>query len=57
VGLREFLKPRPDRFLQSLITQAAITYQGVTALQAYVAERSDERAAANVIHNIVVKIT
>jgi len=46
VGLREFFKPRQDKFLQSLIRQAEITLAGMVALEAYMKKRSDKHAAA-----------
>jgi len=46
VGLKEFFKPRQDRFLQLLIQQAEITLQGVNALESYMKKRSDKRAAS-----------
>jgi predicted phosphate transport protein (TIGR00153 family) len=46
MGLKEFFKPRQDRFLQSLIGQAEITLQGMDALELYMKKRSDKHAAA-----------
>ncbi len=46
LGLRDLLKPRPDKFLQSLIRQAEITLQGMNALEAYMKKRSAKHAAA-----------
>jgi predicted phosphate transport protein (TIGR00153 family) len=46
MGLKEFFKPRQDKFLQLLIHQAEITLQGMDALEAYVTKRSDKHAAA-----------
>jgi predicted phosphate transport protein (TIGR00153 family) len=46
VGLREFFKPRQDRFLQSLVRQAEITLEGMDALQAYMKKPSDKYAVA-----------
>jgi hypothetical protein len=46
VGLREFFKPRQDKFLQSLIEQAEITLQGMDALESYMKKRSDKHATA-----------
>jgi uncharacterized protein len=46
VGLREFLKPRQDKFLLSLIAQAEITLQGLVALESYMKKKSDKYAAA-----------
>jgi predicted phosphate transport protein (TIGR00153 family) len=46
VGLKEFFKPRQDKFLQSLILQAEITLQGMDALESYMKKRSDKHAAA-----------
>ncbi len=46
MGLRGFLKPRPDRFLQLLIQQAEVTLLGMQALEAYMKKRSDKHAAS-----------
>ena len=46
MGMREFFKPRQDKFLQSLIHQAEITLEGMDALEAYMKKRSDKFAAA-----------
>jgi len=46
VGLREFIRPRQDKFLQSLIGQAETTLVGMVALEAYMKKRSDKYAAA-----------
>ena len=46
MGLKEFLKPRPDRFLNLLIEQAEITLQGMDALESYMKKRSDKHAAS-----------
>jgi len=45
VGLKEFFKPRQDRFLQLLIQQSEMTVRGVDALAAYMKTGSDEDAA------------
>jgi len=45
VGLKEFFKPRPDKFLQLLIRQAEITLEGMRALEAYVKNEPDGHAA------------
>ena len=45
MGLKDFFKPRQDKFLQSLIRQAEITLQGMDALEAYMKKRSDKYAA------------
>jgi predicted phosphate transport protein (TIGR00153 family) len=45
MGLKEFFKPRQDKFLQSLIRQAEITLEGMDALEAYMKKRSDKYAA------------
>jgi predicted phosphate transport protein (TIGR00153 family) len=45
MGMKEFFKPRQDRFVQSLIRQAEITLDGMDALEAYVKRRSDKYAA------------
>jgi len=46
VGLREFFKPRQDKFLQSLIAQAEITLEGMAALESYTKKGSEKYAAA-----------
>ncbi len=46
MGLKEFFKPRQDKFLQSLIRQAEITLEGMDALEAYVKKPSHKHAAA-----------
>jgi uncharacterized protein len=46
VGLKEFFRPRQDKFLHSLITQAEITLQGITALESYMEKRSERHAVA-----------
>jgi hypothetical protein len=46
VGLREFIRPRQDKFLQSLIAQAEVTLEGLVALEAYMRKRSDKYAIA-----------
>jgi predicted phosphate transport protein (TIGR00153 family) len=46
VGLKEFFRPRQDKFLQSLIRQAEITLEGMSALEVYMKGRSDKHAAA-----------
>ena len=46
MGLREFFKPRQDKFLQSLIEQADTTLQGMNALEAYMESATPECAAA-----------
>lgn len=45
VGLKEFFKPRPDKFLQLLIQQAEVTLEGIEALEAYMKKRSEKTAA------------
>jgi predicted phosphate transport protein (TIGR00153 family) len=45
MGLKEFFKPRQDKFLQSLIHQAEITEAGMNALEVYMRKRSDRHAA------------
>ena len=44
MGLREFFKPRQDKFLQLLIQQAEKTLEGMDALESYMKEASDEHA-------------
>ncbi|MGC9334617.1 MAG: DUF47 domain-containing protein [Anaerolineae bacterium] len=46
MGLKEFFKPRQDKFLYSLIAQAEITLQGMKALESYMKKRSERYAAA-----------
>jgi predicted phosphate transport protein (TIGR00153 family) len=46
VGWREFLKPRKDKFLQSLILQAEVTLRGLEALESYMRKGSEKYAAA-----------
>jgi predicted phosphate transport protein (TIGR00153 family) len=46
VGLKQFFKPRQDKFLESLICQAEKTLEGIEALEAYMKKRSDKQAAA-----------
>lgn len=46
MGLKEFFKPRQDKFLQLLIQQAEITQHGMECLEAYMKKRSDKQAAA-----------
>ena len=45
MGLKEFFKPRPDKFVQLLIDQAEITLQGMDALESYMKKRSEKHAA------------
>lgn len=46
MGLKEFFKPRQDRFVDLLIKQAEITLEGMNALESYMKKRSDKYAAA-----------
>jgi len=46
VGLKEFFKPRQDKFLQLLIQQAEITLAGMDALESYMKKRSDKHASS-----------
>ena len=46
MGLKEFFKPRQDRFLDLLIQQAEQTLAGLNALEAYMKKRSDKYATA-----------
>jgi uncharacterized protein len=46
VGVKQFLKPRQDKFVESLIRQADITLQGVAALEAYMKKAAEKHAAA-----------
>ena len=45
MGLREFFKPRQDKFVQLLIEQAEITLHGMDALESYMKKRSAKHAA------------
>ena len=46
MGLKEFFKPRQDKFLQLLIRQAEITLVGMNALEAYMKKRSEKHATS-----------
>lgn len=46
MGLKDFFKPRQDRFVQLLIQQAEITLQGMDALESYMKKRSAKHAAS-----------
>lgn len=46
MGLRDFFRPRQDKFLQLLIQQAETTLDGIQALDSYMKKRSDKHAAA-----------
>jgi predicted phosphate transport protein (TIGR00153 family) len=46
VGLREFFRPRQDKFLQRLIEQAEKTLHGMDALEAYMEGASRDHALA-----------
>ncbi len=46
MGIREFFRPRQDKFLQLLIEQAEITLHGMDALELYMKKRSDKYAVA-----------
>jgi predicted phosphate transport protein (TIGR00153 family) len=46
VGLRDFFKPRQDKFVESLIKQAEITLGGMVALEAYMKKAAEKHAAA-----------
>lgn len=46
MGLKDFFKPRQDKFLQLLIKQAQITLAGIEALEAYMKKPSDKHAAS-----------
>jgi len=47
MGLRDWFKRKPDKFLQLLIEQAAMTLKGMDALQDFVAEK-DQSAARRI---------
>ena len=44
MGLKEFFKPRQDKFVQLLIEQAEITLHGMDALESYMKKRSEKHA-------------
>ena len=44
--MRSLRRPRPDRFLLSLLAQTEITLQGLAALQSYMGQKSEKHAAA-----------
>ncbi|MGD8474375.1 MAG: DUF47 family protein, partial [Anaerolineae bacterium] len=46
MGLREFFKPRKDKFVLLLIEQAEITLEGMDALESYMKKRSTKHAAS-----------
>ena len=46
MGLKQFFKPRQDKFLQSLVEQAEITLQGMDVLEAYMKKRSAKHATS-----------
>jgi predicted phosphate transport protein (TIGR00153 family) len=46
MGLREFFKPRKDKFQELLIQQAGLTLQGMVALELYMKKANDKHAAA-----------
>ena len=46
MGLREFFKPRKDKFVLLLIEQAEITLEGMDALESYMKKRSSKHAAS-----------
>jgi len=46
MGLKEFFKPRQDKFLLSLIQQAEITLAGMDALEAYMKKKSEKHATS-----------
>ncbi len=46
MGLREFLRPRQDKFLQLLIQQAEVTLRGIEALGSYMKTPSNKHAAS-----------
>jgi predicted phosphate transport protein (TIGR00153 family) len=45
VGLKEFFKPRQEKFLQLLIQQTEVTLAGMDALETYMKKRSEKYAA------------
>ena len=46
MGIKEFFRPRQNKFLQSLIQQAEITLEGMSALESYMKKRSDKYATS-----------
>ena len=44
MGIKDFFKPRQDKFLRLLIEHAAKTREGLESLEAFMQEPSDERA-------------
>jgi predicted phosphate transport protein (TIGR00153 family) len=46
MGLKQFFKPRQDKFLLYLCQQAEVTLAGMNALEAYMKKRSDKYAAS-----------
>jgi len=44
VGIKDFFKPRQDKFLRLLIEHAAKTLEGLECLEAFMREPNDERA-------------
>jgi hypothetical protein len=45
LGLKEFFKPKQDKFLQLLIQQAEVTLSGMDALETFMKKRNDESAS------------
>jgi predicted phosphate transport protein (TIGR00153 family) len=45
MGLREFFKPRQDKFLLLLIQQAQVTMEGIDALEQFMKKRTEKTAA------------
>ncbi|HET19043.1 MAG TPA: DUF47 family protein [Chromatiales bacterium] len=46
MGIKEFFKPKQDRFVDLLVKQAEITLEGMNALESYMKKRSDKYASA-----------
>jgi uncharacterized protein len=46
MGIREFFKPRQDKFLELLIQQAEKTLEGIVALEAYMKKAAEKHATA-----------
>jgi predicted phosphate transport protein (TIGR00153 family) len=44
MGLKQFFKPRQDKFVQRLIEQAEVTLHGMNVLEAYMKKRSEKHA-------------
>lgn len=45
MGLKEFFRPRQEKFIQSLIKQSEITLRGLNALESYMKDPTEQHAA------------